>query len=59
MGTKLSTSEKISLLQHHGEALSGAFTGIQSPDRDELIEHATRALAIIKSIPKIEFSIPQ
>ena len=50
----LSTREKMSLLRHHGEVISTAFIGVRSPNRSELIESAERALALIKSIPKID-----
>lgn len=54
---KLTTGEKMALLRYHGEALARAFSGIQSPYRGDLIERAERALAIIKSIPRIEFAL--
>jgi hypothetical protein len=59
MQKSLTTSEKMSLLQHHGEVLAGAFRGVQSPHRGDLLESAERALALIKSIPKIEFAIEE
>jgi hypothetical protein len=49
----LSDSEKMELLRYHGERLSRAFLGIHT--RDEMIDHAQRAIEIIKSIPKIQF----
>lgn len=60
MATKgLSTAEKMSLLQHHGEVIASAFRGVQSPDRRDLIESAERAMSLIKSIPKIEYAIEE
>jgi hypothetical protein len=60
MATKgLTIPEKMSLLQHHGEVIASAFRGGRSPDRSNLIESAERALALIKSIPKIEFAIEE
>lgn len=60
MATKgLSTTEKMSLIRHHGERLAGAFQSVRSPNRADLIENAERALALIKSIPKIEYAIEE
>jgi hypothetical protein len=59
MQKRLTTGEKMSLLQYHGQALASAFRGVQSPHRDDLLESAERALALIKSIPKIEFAIEE
>lgn len=55
----LSVGEKMALLQYHGEALAGAFRAVRSPHKDDLIEHAERALALINSIPKIEYAIDE
>ena len=59
MAKQLSTSEKMNLLQHHGQVLATAFRGVRSPHRTDLLESAERALALIKSIPKIEFAIEE
>lgn len=60
MKTKgLSTAEKMSLVQYHGECLARAFHAVRSPSRTEMIESAERALVLIKSIPKVEFAIEE
>jgi hypothetical protein len=60
MATKgLTTTEKMSLLRHHGEVIASAFKGVRSPDRRDLLASAERALALIKSIPKIEYAIEE
>lgn len=55
----LTTAEKMSLVRYHGEALSRAFLAIQSPHRQDLIEHAEKVLALVKSIPKLEYAIEE
>lgn len=55
----LTTLEKMSLVRHHGEVIAGAFNTVQSPNRTDLIASAERALALIKSIPKVEFAIEE
>ena len=57
MKRSLSDGEKKELLRYHGQVLAKAFTGLTSTYRDDLIEHAEKAIELIKSIPKIEFSI--
>ena len=56
---KMTTGEKMNLLRYHGECLARSFTGIGENHKDEMLDHAERAIALIKSIPKIEFSIEQ
>lgn len=55
----MTVGEKIALLQYHGQALASAFSAVRSRNKSDLIEHAERALALIKSIPKIEYAIEE
>ena len=51
----LTTSEKYSLIRHHAECLGLVGMTVSSRSRSELIESAERIIALLKSVPKIEF----
>lgn len=53
----LTTTEKLSLIRHHGEHLARIGTGVYSPRKSEILESCQRMTELIKSIPKIELGI--
>lgn len=55
----MTSSEKFSLIRHHGESLARSGLGIPATKRGDVVESAQRILELAKSIPKIEWGIEE
>jgi hypothetical protein len=55
----LTTGEKRALIDYHARCILQEFGGIQSPQRDSVVEHLEKLSQLIKAFPKSEYGTPR